>query len=73
MDTLFPGKEMQIGGFYVKSLFSIEGAKDNEITSAIVDNSDLNVNITISKIKNMPDISFEDFSKSSIIQIINRK
>ena len=73
MDTLFPGKEMQIGGFYVKSLFSIEGAKDNEITSAIVDNSDLNVNITISKIKNMPDISFEDFSKSSVIKIINRK
>ena len=72
-DTLFPEKEIQVGGFYVNSLFSIEGAKDNQITSSIVNESDLNVNITISKIKNMPDISFEDFSKSSVIQIINRK
>ena len=72
-DTLFPEKEIQIGGFTVDSLFPIEGAKDNQITSSIVEKSEFNVNITISKIKNMPDISFEDFSKSSVIQIINRK
>ena len=72
-DTLFPEKEIQVGGFLVDSLFSVEGAKDNQITSSIVDESDLNVNITISKIKDMPDISFEDFSKSSVIKIINRK
>ena len=72
-DTLFPEKEIQIGGFTVDSLFPIEGAKDNQITSSIVEKSEFNVNITISKINNMPDISFEDFSKSSIIQIINRK
>ena len=67
-DTLFPEKEIQIGGFTVDSLFPVKGT-----TSPIVENSDLNVNITISKINNMPDISFEDFSKSSVIQIINRK
>ena len=72
-DTLFPEKEIQIRGFTVDSLFPVEGAKDNQITSSIVEKSELNVNITISKINNMPDISFEDFSKSSIIQIINRK
>ena len=69
-DTLLPEEEMQIGGFYVNSLFPVAGG---EITSSTLANSDFNMNLTISKINNMPDISFQDFSKSSIIKIINRK
>jgi hypothetical protein len=65
-DTLLPKTEMEIGGLYVEDLFSAEN-------SEIIKNSDFSMNVTISKIKNMPDISFQDFSKSSVIKIINRK
>lgn len=71
-DTLLPSKEMKIGGLYIKDLLDIN-AENPSITSSVIKNSDFSVNVAVSKIKNMPDISFEDFSKSSIIKIINKK
>ena len=38
-----------------------------------INNSEVSVDLKISKIKSAPDIKFEDFSKSSVIKIINRK
>jgi len=69
-NTLLPQSEMEIGGLYVESLFP-ENTVDANYN--IINNSDIEVNITISKIKSAPDIKFDDFSKSSVIKIINRK
>ena len=69
-DVLLPKSEMEIGGIYVNSLFP-ESTKD--VSYDIINNSEVSVDLKISKIKSAPDIKFEDFSKSSVIKIINRK
>ena len=68
-DTLFPIKEMEIGGFYIDNFFNDDKTK----LPLEIQESELLVNIKISKIKNMPDVKFDDFSKSSIIKLINKK
>ena len=68
-NTLFPNKVMRLGGFYIDSFFN----DDEKALPEEINNSGLLVNIKISKIKNMPDVKFDDFSKSSVIKIINRK
>jgi len=68
-NTLFPNKVMRLGGFYIDSFFN----DDKKALPEEINNSGLLVNIKISKIKNMPDVKFDDFSKSSVIKIINRK
>lgn len=65
-NILLPKSQMEIGGIYINNLFNPESPQQ------IID-SEISVNIKISKIKNMPDIKFDDFSKSSVIKIINRK
>ena len=60
---------MRLGGFYIDSFFN----DDEKALPEEINNSGLLVNIKISKIKNMPDVKFDDFSKSSVIKIINRK
>jgi hypothetical protein len=73
-DTLLPKSQMEIGGLYIASLFpDSELVRNSEITSPAIINSDFNVTVSVSKLKNMPDISFQDFSESSIIKIINKK
>jgi len=68
-NTIFPNKAIRLGGFYIDSFFN----ENKEILPEEINNSKLLVNIRISKVKNMPDIKFDDFSKSSVIKIINRK
>ncbi len=68
-NTIFPNKTIRLGGFYIDDFFN-----DNiEVIPKEINDSGLLVNIRISKVKNMPDIKFDDFSKSSVIKIINRK
>lgn len=69
-DVLLPKSEMEIGGLYVNSLFP-EDTTDTSYES--IRNSEIAVDIKISKITSAPDIKFEDFSKSSVISIINKK
>ena len=62
---------MEIGGFYIDNFFN---ANDNSTgLPAEIEQSEILVNIKISKLKDMPDVKFDDFSKSSVIKIINRK
>lgn len=68
-NTIFPNKNIRLGGFYIEDFFN----NDIKAIPKEINDSELLVNIIISKIKNMPDIKFDDFSKSSVIQIINRK
>jgi hypothetical protein len=70
-DILFPNNTMEIGGFYIDNFFN---ANDNSTgLPAEIEQSEILVNIKISKLKDMPDVKFDDFSKSSVIKIINRK
>ena len=66
-NTIFPEKSIEIGGFYIDNFF------DAKKLPAEIEESELLINIKISKIKNMPDVKFDDFSKSSIIKLINKK
>jgi hypothetical protein len=66
-NTIFPEKSIEIGGFYIDNFF------DAKKLPAEIEESELLINIKISKIKNMPDVKFDDFSKSSVIKLINKK
>jgi hypothetical protein len=66
-NTILPEKSIEIGGFYIDNFF------DAKKLPAEIEESELLINIKISKIKNMPDVKFDDFSKFSIIKLINKK
>ena len=66
-NTIFPEKSIEIGGFYIDNFF------DAKKLPAEIEESELLINIKISKLKNMPDVKFDDFSKSSVIKLINKK
>jgi len=68
-NTIFPEKSIEIGGFYIDNFFNGTNGK----LPPEIEESELLVNVKISKIKNMPDVKFDDFSKSSVIELINKK
>lgn len=68
-NTIFPEKSIEIGGFYIDNFFNGPNGK----LPPEIEESELLINVKISKIKNMPDVKFDDFSKSSIIKLINKK
>ena len=70
-DILFPNNTMEIGGFYIDNFFNANDKSTG--LPAEIEQSEILVNIKISKLKDMPDVKFDDFSKSSVIKIINRK
>jgi hypothetical protein len=69
-DVLLPKSEIEIGGLYVNSLFPED---TTDASYETIRNSEISVGIKISKITSAPDIKFEDFSKSSVINIVNKK
>ena len=66
VDYIIPNKEIYLGFINKNSLFP------SDATSSQVSRTDFELNISIDKLKTLPSIKFEDFSKSKIIKILNK-
>jgi hypothetical protein len=64
-DYIIPSKQIFLGDIKKTSLFPPQEDK-TQIT-----NTEFELKITVDKIKNLPSVSFDDFSKSQIIKILN--
>ena len=66
-DYIIPSKQIFLGDIKKSSLFPSQKEKTQIV------NTEFEINVSVDKIKNFPAVSFEDFSKSQIIKILNDK
>jgi hypothetical protein len=64
-DYIIPSKQIFLGDIKKASLFPPQ-EDQTQIT-----NTEFELKITVDKIKSLPSVSFDDFSKSQIIKILN--
>lgn len=66
-DYIIPNKQIFIGDVKKSTLFPSQEEKTKIV------NTEFEINVSVDKLKNFPAASFEDFSKSQIIKILNDK